>query len=434
MRHGVQVAVERDRRLNLFGGFRLMMDGREVRLSSAKQQGLLAYLALAMPRRQPRCTIVELLWGNRFEEQARQSLRQALTGIRREIGAGLLICDKHTIALAHDAFECDVARFLALASEGSKEGLLTATRMFGEFLLGTSVHEDGFSDWVSHMREQLTGVQVNCLHELAQHALEAGCYVKAAEHLEAAVMLDGFREDIHRLLMRALALAGRRADALRNAEALSAKLQREFGVGLSPETEELVVSIRESGQAIQLWQLPPQQEERRLAALRRYDLLDTPPDGAFDRITAIAANLFSVPISVISLVDEDRIWFKSHHGIDVDEIERKPGLCASAILQHEPWILPDARENAVALTNPLVAGEFGLRFYAGVPLRTSDGHNLGTLCVIDREPRPVAERELNFLKDLASIVMDQMELRLAARRAVSDLSINGRGTRPERDL
>jgi two-component sensor histidine kinase len=163
-------------------------------------------------------------------------------------------------------------------------------------------------------------------------------------------------------------------------------------------------------------------EADRLAALRRYDILDTPPDGAFDRITALAADLFSVPISIVSLVDHDRIWFKSHHGLDVAQIGRDPGLCASAILHVEPWVLTDARDDPRSLANPLVAGEFGLRFYAGVPLRTQDGFNLGTLCVIDREPRAVSERQIARLKHLAALVMDQMELRLSARRAIADLS------------
>ena len=163
-------------------------------------------------------------------------------------------------------------------------------------------------------------------------------------------------------------------------------------------------------------------EARRLAAVRRYGILDTPPDGAFDRITALAAELVAVPISIVSLVDHDRIWFKSHHGLEVQQIARDPGLCASAIMQSEPWILPDAKLDPRSLANPLVAGDFGLRFYVGIPLRTSDGFNLGTLCVIDREPRPVTEQQIALLKGLAGVVMDQMELRLAARRAVADLS------------
>ncbi|MBA3517026.1 MAG: GAF domain-containing protein [Rhizobiales bacterium] len=163
-------------------------------------------------------------------------------------------------------------------------------------------------------------------------------------------------------------------------------------------------------------------EAARLAAVRRYDILDTPPDGSFDRITAIAADLFSTPISIISLVDHDRIWFKSHQGLDVQQIGREPGLCASAIGQAEPWILSDAKCDVRSLANPLVAGDFGLQFYVGVPLRTHDGFNLGTLCVIDREPRAVTERQIEQLKHLASMVMDQMELRIAARRAIGDLS------------
>ena len=166
----------------------------------------------------------------------------------------------------------------------------------------------------------------------------------------------------------------------------------------------------------------PEQEQRRLAALRRYAILDTPPDGAFDRITAMAAKLCDVPISIVSLVDHDRIWFKSHHGLQVAQIGRDPGLCASAILDHRPWVVNDARADRRALANPLVAGEFGLRFYVGVPLRSHDGFNLGTLCVIDREPRTITEQQLELLGALAELVMDQMELRLSARKAVAELS------------
>jgi two-component sensor histidine kinase len=159
-------------------------------------------------------------------------------------------------------------------------------------------------------------------------------------------------------------------------------------------------------------------EAERLAAVRRYDILDTPPDGAFDRITRIAARLFEVPISIVSIVDEDRIWFKSHYGLDVEAIPRGPGLCASAILDNKPWVLTDAKTDPRSLTNPLVAGDFGLRFYAGVPLRTHDGHNLGTLCVIDHEPRPITHTDIEQLTDLAAVVMDELELRLAAKREV----------------
>ncbi len=167
--------------------------------------------------------------------------------------------------------------------------------------------------------------------------------------------------------------------------------------------------------------LIPANEPQRLAVIRRYDILDTPQDGAFDRITAIAARLFDVPISIISIVDHDRIWFKSHHGVDVTQIGRDPGLCASAILRDNPRIIPDAKCDLHALANPLVAGGFGPRFYVGVPLRTPDGFNLGTLCVIDKEPREASAENVEHLKDLASIVMDQLELRRSARASFAAL-------------
>ena len=156
-------------------------------------------------------------------------------------------------------------------------------------------------------------------------------------------------------------------------------------------------------------------ETRRIEALRRYQILDTPPDGNFDGVTALAAKLLKVPIALTTLVDTDRIWFKSRHGLDVEQIDRDPGLCASAILDGLPYVVNDARFDPRTLTNPLVAGEFGLRFYAAVPLCTHDNHRLGTLCVIDQEPREFGPDEVEILTALAGIVMDQMELRIASR-------------------
>lgn len=164
----------------------------------------------------------------------------------------------------------------------------------------------------------------------------------------------------------------------------------------------------------------PENEEQRLEAVRRYDVLDTPPDGAFDRITAIAARVFGVPISIVSIVDHDRIWFKSHHGIDVEQIDREPGLCASAICHAEPWIVTDASLDVRTIDNPLVAGELGLRFYFAVPLRTHDGYNLGTLNVIDVNPRKVTPEEVDTLVDLAAIVVDELEVRLDVRRKIEE--------------
>jgi sigma-B regulation protein RsbU (phosphoserine phosphatase) len=162
----------------------------------------------------------------------------------------------------------------------------------------------------------------------------------------------------------------------------------------------------------------PTSEAERLAAVHRYDVLDTPPDGAFERVTALAARLFDVPIATVSIVDEDRIWFKSHHGLDIQEISRDSGLCASAILQSEPWIVTDAAGDPRTLANPLVAGALGLRFYLGAPLTTRDGFNLGTLSVMDRKPRSVSDKDVATLTDLAAMVVDELELRRAGRRTL----------------
>ena len=160
-------------------------------------------------------------------------------------------------------------------------------------------------------------------------------------------------------------------------------------------------------------------DAKRLAVVQRYQILDTPPDGAFDRITAIAARLFQVPIALVTVVDRDRIWFKSRHGLTIEQIDREPGLCASAILQSDIYVIADALQDPQALTNSLVRGEFGLRFYAAAPLTTQDGYNLGTLCIIDHQPRQLTADETQTLADLAAVVMDELELRLSARQLVA---------------
>jgi GAF domain-containing protein len=150
--------------------------------------------------------------------------------------------------------------------------------------------------------------------------------------------------------------------------------------------------------------------------VRRYDVLDTPPDRAFDAITAIAARLLNVPVAVVSIVEEDRIRFKSRHGLELHQLGRDPGLRASAILQEEPWVVTDARTDPGVLGHTLDAGAPGFRFYAGVPLTLSDGHNLGALCVMDERPRQITEAHLATLVDLAAVVVDELELRVSARR------------------
>jgi sigma-B regulation protein RsbU (phosphoserine phosphatase) len=158
-------------------------------------------------------------------------------------------------------------------------------------------------------------------------------------------------------------------------------------------------------------------EATRLAAVHRYQILDTPPDATFDRIAALAARMFGVPIAIISIVDEDRIWFVSHHGTDVSEIGRDPGFLADAGFDDQPWGIPDALLDPRTLASPPVIGDAPMRFYAGAPLITAEGDNLGAVFVLDTRPRQVSAQEVVTLQDLAGLVVDALELRLAARRA-----------------
>jgi GAF domain-containing protein len=162
-------------------------------------------------------------------------------------------------------------------------------------------------------------------------------------------------------------------------------------------------------------------ETQRLEELARYEILDTPPEGTFNRITALAAKIFNVPIAIVSLVDTDRIWFMSHYGLDINQIGRDPGLCSSAIMSDDIYLVEDARKDPRALANPLVAGTFGLQFYAAAPLKTKAGFNIGTFCIMDKKKRYINTEQQQILADMAKIVMENIELRLQARLAVRDL-------------
>lgn len=164
-------------------------------------------------------------------------------------------------------------------------------------------------------------------------------------------------------------------------------------------------------------------EENRLAAVRRFDTLETPRDEILDHLAASAADLLAMPVSAISVVDHDRIWFKARHGLDIDQTSHDPGLCASAVLHSNPLLLPDTLNDSRARSNPLVTASPGIRFYLGIPLRTLDGFNIGTLCVMDHKPGNATERQIASLSNLASIAMHHLELGVSARHLVAQLSM-----------
>jgi GAF domain-containing protein len=169
----------------------------------------------------------------------------------------------------------------------------------------------------------------------------------------------------------------------------------------------------------------PKDERRRLEVLWQYDVLDTVPEQVFDDLTELAASICEAPIALLTLVDEKRQWFKSKMGVTLNETCRDISFCSRAILSRELFIVPDAARDERFANNPLVVAEPQIRFYAGAPLISPDGHALGTLCVIDKVPRTLRPEQKRALQILSRLVMTQLEL----RRHAAELA----RTREERD-
>jgi PAS domain S-box-containing protein len=155
----------------------------------------------------------------------------------------------------------------------------------------------------------------------------------------------------------------------------------------------------------------PAQESERQEALRRYKVLDTPPEESFDRLTRLAAQLFGVPVALISLIDADRQWHKSCYGFDARELSREVSFCAHNLVEDDVMVVQDALADARFAHNPLVTADPNVRFYAGAPLITPGGYTLGSLCVLDVTPRTFAAAQQAQLRDLAAMVMDELDLR-----------------------
>jgi len=182
----------------------------------------------------------------------------------------------------------------------------------------------------------------------------------------------------------------------------------------------------------------PEDEATRIDALRALNILDTSAEERFDRLTRLAKRLFGVPIALVSLVDEDRQWFKSCQGLGgVSETSRDISFCGHAILGEDIFLIPDATLDVRFHDNPLVTNEPHIRFYAGCPLAVPNGSKLGTLCIIDREPRDFSEDDLTLLRDLARMAeqelaavqlatMDELTM-LSNRRGFEALSLHALG-------
>lgn len=175
----------------------------------------------------------------------------------------------------------------------------------------------------------------------------------------------------------------------------------------------------------------PGNERERLAALRRYDILDTAPEMVFDDLTLLATQICRVPIATFSLVDGDRQWFKSRVGLEVSQTEREAAFCAHTILDEHILEVADAMRDERFAENRLVLGDPHIRFYAGAPVRSSDGFNLGTICVIDRAPR---ERLDSGQRAALEALARQAGMLLELRRTSRDLAAVIRDVRALSDI
>jgi diguanylate cyclase (GGDEF)-like protein len=155
-------------------------------------------------------------------------------------------------------------------------------------------------------------------------------------------------------------------------------------------------------------------EDERLAAFRRYEVLDTEPEEAFDKITHLVKSILAMPMAVVSLVDRDRKWFKSRQGMADAETPRNISFCTHTIQGSRPLIVTDAHAGPRFSNSPLVVGEPHIRFYVGVPLRSRDGYNIGALCSMDTKVRHLSAEQIKLLEGLASLVVDELELRVRA--------------------
>lgn len=234
--------------LSLFGRFELTASDGTIPLPGRKLAGLLAYLACAAPRRQPREKLANLLWGSHFETQARQNLRQSLVRLRRILGADSIYSDDHDVWLAPGVIECDAVRFEALIVEGSRASLAAAADLYrAPLLTDLNIEEDAWSEWRDQERERLEDLAVDSMVRHGQHALQSGNPEAALKNANRAIAVNDLREDAHRLIIQALTATGRKAEALKRYQELVALLKRELNIEPDAVTQSLVAGLRSAG-------------------------------------------------------------------------------------------------------------------------------------------------------------------------------------------
>jgi len=231
--------------LSLLGGFELTGPGGVVDLPSKKLAGLLAYLACTAPRPQSREKLSALLWGSHFDAQAKQNLRQALSRLRKVLGEDALESDGEVVRLNTAAVLCDVSRFEILVGEGSRDALSAAADLYrGRLIDDVTVSEEGWNEWLTGERERLLELALGAMMGLGEQELAAGRAEHALKAGQRAVALNNMREDAHRLIVRALAATGRKAEALKHYQDLVALLKHELNTEPDAATRSLAAKLR----------------------------------------------------------------------------------------------------------------------------------------------------------------------------------------------
>ena len=231
--------------LSLLGPFELSGSDGPLDLTSKKLAALLAFLACSAQQAHSRDKLMTLLWGSHFEAQARQNLRQALTRLRRILGEDAVISSGELVSLQPGVLACDVMQFKALLDDGSRDALNGAVGLYrGPLLAEIAIQEEAWTEWLDVQRRRMEGLALDAMVNLGEQELQVGNHEQALRAAHRAIAVNSLREDAHRLVIRALAASGRRADALKHYEHLVALLKRELNVEPDAVTVSLAAELR----------------------------------------------------------------------------------------------------------------------------------------------------------------------------------------------
>jgi TolB-like protein len=401
-------------RLSLLGRFELSGPDGPADLPNKKLAGLLAYLACTAPTPQHREKLATLLWGSHFEAQARQNLRQALFRLRRVLGQDGLIGDGEQIALAPGLIDCDVTRLEALIREGSQASLAAAADLYKDRLLAdVTVREETWADWVAGEQQRLESLALDAMIRHAEQELQSGSPKQALAAASKAIGFSSLREDAHRLVIRALAAAGRRADALKHYEHLIGLLKGELGVEPDIATRALAADLRESQRAAALdaaqppstiQVLPPLPDRPSIAVLPFQNLSGGPDQDYFadgmveEIITALSR------IRWLFVIARNSSFTYRDRAVDVKQVGRELGVL---------YVLEGSVRkagNRIRITAQLLDATSGAHLWADR---------------FDGAPEDIFGLQDNVASSVAGVIeptLQAAEFRRAAQRPTNDLS------------